>query len=147
MKERKAFHLRPARQDELEWVNQRYSEIGFQPSSADDFVLIAETTEGRAGLGRLVRIDEANGELGGIYVLPEFRGQHLAQAIVAYLVEQSPHARLFCIPFAHLSDFYQGFGFVRPDSSDEIPTPILRKVDWCRCSYPEAVDLLIRKAI
>ena len=144
MTEKNAFHLRPARLDELDWVNSRYAEIGFQPSSADDFVVIAETAEGRAGLGRLVRIDETQSELGGIYVFPEFRGKHLAQAIVAYLLEHSPHARLFCIPFAHLSGFYQGFGFVHPTASDEVPTAILRKVDWCRCSYPEAVDLLLR---
>ena len=139
-----ACHLRPARPEELEWVNQRYAEIGFQASSADDFVVIAETNAGRAGLGRLVRIDEANGELGGIYVLPQFRGTHLAQAIVAYLVEQSPYARLFCIPFAHLSAFYRRFGFQPLSANDEAPEVIRSKVCWCHSRYPEPVDLLVR---
>lgn len=131
---------------ELAWANECYGEIHFLPSSAQDFVAVAEIGDAKAGLGRLVPVDDTTGELGGIYVLPEFRGHGVAAAIVAYLLRHSPYRQLFCIPFAHLEGFYRGFGFRPVSAGDAVPAAIAEKADWCAKTYPTPVSLLLRVA-
>ena len=68
-------HIRNAYMEESPWINERYKEIGFVPSNiAHELVAIAEHQGSRAALGRLVPVNADCAELGGIYVLPEFRG-------------------------------------------------------------------------
>lgn len=129
---------------ELPWANARYAEIGFQPSTPADFIAVAEIDGERAGIGRLVPVDAETGELGGMYVLPGFRGHGVAAAIVGYLLKASPYRRLYCIPFAHLEHFYRGFGFVTPAAGDPLPAAVAGKTDWCRTTYPDPVSLLVR---
>lgn len=63
-------------QAELPWVNQHYEHIGFQPSSLDnEIIAIVMSQDDYAGVGRLVRLNEHEAELGGIYILDKFRGQ------------------------------------------------------------------------
>src|SRR6185436_13379017 len=67
--------LRTARAAEAEWINARYAEVRFMPSDlAHEVVVIAETGDEPAGLGRLVDIDERSCELGGMLVFERFRG-------------------------------------------------------------------------
>lgn len=131
---------------ELAWANERYDEIHFLPSKAADFVVVAEIEGRKVGLGRLVRIDDTSAELGGIYVLPAFRGGRIAQAIVAYLLQESPYRNLFCIPFAHLERFYLGFGFRRVPAETAVPRVVAEKVNWCTETYPASVCVLLRVA-
>lgn len=131
---------------ELAWANQRYEEIHFLPSRSGEFIVAAEVDGVKAGLGRLVPVDETTAELGGIYVLPEFRGRRLAGAIVSYLVQHSPYRRLFCIPFAHLEAFYRGFGFQPVAGDTAVPAVVADKLNWCAAEYPAAVCLLVRVA-
>lgn len=133
-------------ESELAWANQCYDEIHFLPSRSGDFIATAEVDNIKAGLGRLVPVDETAAELGGIYVLPEFRGRKLAAAIVSYLLQHSPYRRLFCIPFAHLEGFYRGFGFEPVSAGTAVPDVVAEKVNWCAAEYPAAVCLLLRKA-
>lgn len=138
--------VRPRSESELTWANERYAEIRFVPSSTQDLVAVAEISGARAGLGRLVPVDGATGELGGIYVLPEFRCRGVAEAIVAWLLRHSPYRQLFCIPFAQLEGFYRGFGFEPVPPGVAVPATVARKFDWCRQTYPETVSLLYREA-
>jgi len=56
-----------------------YDQVHFQKSDSDnEFILIAEVGGQRAGVGRLVKIDDANVELGGIYVFPAFQKRGVA---------------------------------------------------------------------
>lgn len=87
--------VRQLLETELAWANARYEEVQFLPSTAKDFLAVAEVGGEKVGLGRLVAVDDTTGELGGMYVLPAY----------------SPYQQLFCIPFAHLESFYAGFGF------------------------------------
>ena len=82
-------HIRDAYMEESPWINERYGEIGFVPSNiAHELVAIAEHQGSRAALGRLVPVNADCAELGGIYVLPEFRGLGISKEIVSYLLRQ-----------------------------------------------------------
>ena len=137
--------LRPLLPGELDWANARYADIGFMPSTADDLVIVAESDDTPVGLGRLVPVAPGVGELGGITVFPEFRGQGIASAIVADLLQRSPYPALYCVPFAHLEPFYGSFGFLPVADPATVPPEITSKVRWCRTTYPEGVGLLVRK--
>jgi len=53
------------------------------------------------GVGRLVQIDEDRIELGGIFILPKYRGLHLAGEIVAFLVQPAKKSHIqnvYCLP-------------------------------------------------
>lgn len=132
------------RPSELEWVNAQYREIRFKPSGPDDFVAIAEVGGCKAGMGRLVRIDQNTAELGGIYVLPAHRGQHLARNLISYLLGLSPYPSLYCIPFAHLAKFYRSFGFQEAKAGQRIPEAVESKFRWCTAQYSQPVALLVR---
>jgi GNAT superfamily N-acetyltransferase len=138
--------VRTLLKSELEWANQRYAEIHFLPSRPQDIIAVAEVDGVKAGLGRLVGADDSRGELGGIYVLPEFRGRKIAAAIVSFLLQHSPYRQLFCIPFNHLEAFYRGFGFHPVAADAAVPTAVTGKLDWCSREYPESVTLLLRVA-
>lgn len=138
--------VRALQDTELAWANDCYARVQFQPSGIDDFIAVAEVDGVKTGLGRLVRLDEATAELGGIYVLPAFRGRHLARRIVDFLLRESPYRRLYCIPFAHLIDFYRGFGFEPVAADAEIPCAVAEKLNWCSAQYRASVGLLLRVA-
>lgn len=138
--------VRTLLESELAWANERYGEIRFLPSQPRDFIAVAEIDGVKAGLGRLVPVDETSGELGGMYVLPEFRGRQVAGAIVAYLLQHSPYRQLFCIPFSHLEGFYRGFEFQPVSAGSAVPGAVAGKLDWCTQEYAAAVNLLVRVA-
>jgi len=137
-------NIRPLQPAELAWANACYTEVKFQASSPSDFIALAETEQGKAGLGRLVRIDAHCAELGGIYILPAYRGHGLARAIVDFLLQHSPYETLYCIPFTHLEPFYRGFGFVPLPQGAALPCAIAEKLNWCRQQYAPAISLLVR---
>ena len=140
------LRIRQASPAELAWANARYAEIDFAPSSEADFIAIAEVDGVKAGLGRMAPIDDGHAELGGMFVLPEYRGQSIAAGIVEFLLQRAARTTVFCIPFSHLEHFYRSFGFLPPDESVKIPSPIAEKFAWCKRTYATPVALLHRKA-
>jgi len=134
--------LRPA---ERAWANGCYAEVSFKPSGPQDFVAVAELEAQRVGLGRLVRVADAVAELGGIYVMPGYRGRQVARAVVSFLLARSPYPTLYCIPFAHLDAFYRSFGFAPPPDASHLPAAVADKVSWCATQYVEPVSVLVRR--
>lgn len=130
--------------EELDWANACYAEIGFLPSTAADFVAVAEWAGERAALGRIVPLSGAVGELGGMYVLPAYRGRKLAARVLDYLIANAATAELFCIPFAHLQGFYASHGFAPVPKGVQIPCAIAAKCQWCKASYDTPIGLLYR---
>ena len=127
-------------QAELPWVNQHYEHIGFQPSSLDnEIIAIVMSQDDYAGVGRLVRLNEHEAELGGIYILDKFRGQSLAHEVVSFLVEESKRLGLktvYCIPFEELRHFYKKFGFHEVDvNAPAVEPKISAKYHWCLERY------------
>ncbi|MBY0160864.1 GNAT family N-acetyltransferase [Paenibacillus lautus] len=132
---------------ELVWVNQQYERIGFQPSTLDhEVIAIVMSQDHFAGVGRLVKLNEHEAELGGIYILDKFRGQSLAHEVVSFLVEESKRLGLktvYCIPFEELQHFYKKFGFHEFDvSAPAVDSKILTKYHWCLETYDKNVLLL-----
>lgn len=125
-------------------VNEIYASINFKLSSERDFVVTASVDGKLAGIGRLVPVDGIHAELGGIYVLPEFRGKKVAEEIVRRLVSESSFPFLWCIPFEPLEKFYRKFGF-RSVNDETIPSAIQEKLDWCEGKYPDKAILLVRR--
>jgi len=140
-----AIFIRPARPDELDWVNQRYADIDFVPSERDHLIAIAEVDGKRAGLGRIVPIEEGIGELGGMLVFEQFQRMGLARRLVSSLVAQPGFHTLWCLPFAELEAMYVSLGF-KPGDAADAPEPVLSKHRWCNEHYPKPVLLLCRHA-
>ena len=141
--------VRQASPEEIDWINERYDEVGFIHSDlARECVAIAEVDGVRAGIGRLVRVDPATAELGGMFVLTEFRGQGVADVIVRFLMNQSGiYSTIYCLPFPHLSDFYQRFGFVPCHEPSSVPEEVRSKHAWCNTDahYPYPTLLFVLK--
>jgi N-acetylglutamate synthase-like GNAT family acetyltransferase len=142
----KQITLRPATAGDIPWINQQYREIGFVLSEFDtEFIVIANVGNRKAGIGRLVRIDDFNAELGGIYVLPDFRRMGVAEEVVGYLCDNNPFKQvtLWCLPFENLGGFYAKFGFTE-HREGPVPKAVRNKLDWCNTGgkYDQKVILL-----
>jgi len=135
---------RKAEKNEIGWINSQYENVGFAESNYDnEFIVITEVNYIKAGIGRLVKIDENNIELGGIYVLEQFRKIGIAENIVDTLCNKNPFKdkMIWCLPFENLKNFYSNFGFtVSLDSN--VPKEISRKHEWCNKVYDKKVLLL-----
>lgn len=137
--------VRRAKESEIDWINAKYMEVNFKVSNyKKECIVIAEIDNQKAGLGRLVRIDDKNVELGGIYVFENFRGFGIADKIVGFLCTENhfENTTVWCLPFEKLKGFYSKFGFV---ASELIPPKeIKEKHEWCNVEgrYSQPVLLL-----
>ncbi|WP_374192043.1 GNAT family N-acetyltransferase [Bacillus sp. XF8] len=132
--------------EDLEWINSQYKSVGFVPSDLKkDKVAIVTYNGENAGLGRLVCIDQNTMEMGGIYILPLYRGNKLAGELVSFLVQeakQSDASNVYCIPFEELAAFYKKYGFKEVNTDQETVHPtILNKYNWCLQEYDKNVLL------
>lgn len=136
---------------ELDWVNDLYRNIDFKPSKLEsDQVAIAEWDGERIGIGRLCRIEETIYELGGMHVFPSHRGKGIARQIVRFLLSSlDTHDQIFCLPFAHLRQFYssEGFEIVCGSELALVPLELREKYTWCNEVYPHEVLMMKHKAL
>ncbi len=142
------IQVRLAKKSEIGWINQRYDEVQFVHSNFDKETLaVAEWNEQKAGLGRLVTIDDNILELGGMYVFEEFRNKGVAREIVNFLLQCAlPSQTIFCIPFEHLTPFYKQFGFDPCANTEMVPRELFEKFRWCKETYNQATTLLVKFA-
>ena len=139
--------IRAVTEKELHWVNEQYQKIDFVPSTLENEIIAIVTYQDRfAGIGRMVYLNEEEAEIGGIYILDEFRGLSLAHELVAYLVEEAKSRVLkevYCLPFHELKHFYEKFGFTTFDvQNTAVNEKILKKFNWCLGNYQKEVLLL-----
>ncbi|WP_305452772.1 GNAT family N-acetyltransferase [Bacillus mycoides] len=140
------MNIRLATYNDLEWVNNHYESIGFVPSDLTrDTVAIITYNNEYAGVGRLVQIDEGTIEMGGIFILPKFRGLQLAGQLVSFLVQTAKKLQIlnvYCLPFEELENFYKKYGYTEVDTTKEVVHPIiLKKYNWCLENYDKHVLL------
>ena len=60
--------------------------------------------------------------MGGIFILPQFRGLQLAGELVSFLVEtmkKSQIQNVYCLPFEELENFYKKYGYTEVDTTTE----------------------------
>ncbi|HFK1762780.1 acetyltransferase [Bacillus wiedmannii] len=135
-----------ATSNNLEWINKQYDSIGFVRSDLNrEKVAIITYNNEYAGVGRLVQIDKDTIEMGGIFILPQFRGLQLAGELVSFLVETAKKLQVqhvYCLPFAKLEEFYKKYGYTEVDTTKEVVHPIiLKKYNWCLDHYDKHVLL------
>jgi GNAT superfamily N-acetyltransferase len=138
-----AITIRDLEDGERAWANALYQAIRFEVTPPDAVALVAEVNGERVGLGRLVPHAPDVLELGGIWTDEAVRGRGVARAMVNTLLARSERTgdRLWCIPFAHLSGFYQSFGFAL--SAPPWPPAIAAKVAHCvEEALPDVVVLV-----
>ena len=140
--------VKQAEKNELNWVNAKYSEVDFVKSNYEnEYIVIAKVGNENAGLGRLVKIDKNNIELGGIYVFPNFRGLGVAENIVRNLCDRNPFGGsvIWCLPFENLLNFYSKFGF-QNCKNIKAPEKVASKLNWCNSEsqYGKTVLLLCK---
>jgi len=140
----KNITTRKAEINEIEWINSQYKNVEFVESNFNnEYIVIAEVDNIKAGIGRLVVIDENNIELGGIYVFQEFRKIGVAGNIVDTLCNDNPFSEktIWCLPFENLKKFYSDFGFANSNIS-KAPKEVTKKYEWCKKVYDKKVLLL-----
>lgn len=144
---KRMLKVRIAKKTEIQWINHCYDEVDFIHSNFDkEIIAIGEIDGSRAGIGRLVKIDSDNFELGGMYVFESFRNCGVASAVVDFLLKNAPLSKtIYCIPFEHLLSFYKGFGFAARTNLDLVPKEVLEKYQLCKEKYSQATSLLILK--
>ncbi|KZS41941.1 hypothetical protein AWE51_00415 [Aquimarina aggregata] len=147
----KAITVKQAAKEDINWVNSQYNTINFVSSNFEnEFIIIAKVGNENAGIGRLVKIDPTNIELGGIYVLPDYRKLGVADAIVRELCNKKPFKQvaIWCLPFENLHDFYAKFGF-KKFQNKEVPDEIISKLNWCNSDnkYGKKVILLYKEVL
>ncbi|HDR8183873.1 TPA: GNAT family N-acetyltransferase [Bacillus thuringiensis] len=135
-----------ATSNDLKWINNQYESIGFVQSDLErDKVAIITYNNEYAGVGRLVQLDENTLEMGGIFILPQFRGLQLAGELVLFLVETAKKSQVenvYCLPFEELENFYKKYGFTEVDAAKVVVHPIiLEKYNWCLEHYDKHVLL------
>lgn len=143
--DRNGLNIRAAEKQEISWINDCYDQVQFMHSHFDsEIIAIAEFNGEKAGLGRLVEVDEKNFELGGMYVFESFRGKGIAKEIVNFLLTYvKPSQNVYCIPFEHLFQFYKQCGFGNCLNLESIPQIILDKYRWCQEKYTHPTALLV----
>ena len=60
--------------------------------------------------------------MGGILILPKFRGLQLAGELVSFLVETAKKLQVqhvYCLPFEELENFYKKYGYTEVDTTKE----------------------------
>lgn len=141
------LEIRNAEKSEISWINACYDEVEFVHSIYErEKIAVAEMDGQKAGLGRLVRLDSVNFELGGMFVFESFRGKGIATKIVKFLLSEIlPEHRVYCIPFEPLIPFYHQFGFMPCKELEPVPHEISTKYLWCKNKYPQPTSLLVLK--
>lgn len=143
------FKVRIAEKSEIDWINKCYDEVGFVHSIFEnEIIVVAEYNNQKAGIGRLVKVDSSSLELGGIYTLDAFRGKGIARKVIEFLLRQAGTSKnIYCIPFEHLANFYQEFGFKPCSPNVAIPKELQKKYEWCKTTYqcPTLLLKLINK--
>lgn len=132
---------------DLEWVNTQYQKIDFVPSSlGNEIIAIVTYKDEFAGVGRIVYLNDDEVEIGGIYILDEFRGLSLANELVGYLVavaKKKNFKAVYCLPFENLKNFYHKFGFKAFEyETSQVNDKVLTKYRWCLENYDKKVLLL-----
>jgi len=107
----------------MEWIKNCYDQVEFiHWHFENEIIAIAEFNGEKAGLGRLVKVDENNLELGEMYVFESFRGKGIAKETVNFLlIHVSPSQTVYCIPFEHLLHFYKQCGFTNCCNFESVP--------------------------
>ncbi len=123
------YTLRQATGTDAETIHSIISRMQLNPMSLDwrRFTLAIDKDGKVIGCGQVKPHGDGSFELASIGVLPEWRHQGVARAIIEQLLSQHPGA-LYLTCRAKLEPMYEKFGF-RTISRTEMP-PYFRRISW-----------------
>ena len=103
--------IREAGPEEVERVRAAYLAWGYGGgAAASDVILIAEREGELLGIVRRTR-EDGTVMLRGMQVAPNERGRGVGTRLLAAFVARLGAAECWCVPYAHLVDFYGRAGF------------------------------------
>lgn len=107
-----SFHLRPAESSDFPEIRALIHSVHINPLGLmwEHFILAVNPQDEMIGCGQVKTHRDGSKELASIAVVPEWRGQGVARAIIEKLIETHPGA-LFLTCRASLQSFYERFGF------------------------------------
>lgn len=108
-----AYEIRPARAADEHTIKSIVRAARISPFGLDwSRFLVARLTDGQAiiGVGQIKHHRDGSRELASVAVVPEYRRQGVASALIRALVEQEEQT-LFLTCRRELRSFYQRFGF------------------------------------
>ncbi len=116
-----AYTLRPARETEDAAIKSLIHFVGINPMGLDwrRFIVAVDAQDQIIATGQIKPHGRDIHELASIAVVPEYRGQGLARAIMEHLLQDSPRP-LYLTCVSSLEPLYQKFGFDSIDY-DEMP--------------------------
>ena len=106
------FTLRPATQADFPAIRRLIHEVGINPMALDwrRFTIAVDANDRLVGCGQVKPHKDGSRELASIAVLPEWRKQGVARAIILHLLETQPRP-LYLTCRGRLGPFYEKFGF------------------------------------
>ncbi len=122
-----AYRLRPAQVSDARRIRQIIHLVQINPLALDwrRFIMAVDEQDQVIGCGQVKPHRDGSRELASIAVLPEWRGQKIARAIIEHLLRENP-GPLYLTCRASLGGFYEKFGF-RTLQIDEMP-PYFRRL-------------------
>lgn len=115
------YTLRPARETEDATIKSLIHLVGINPMGLDwrRFIVAVDAQDQIIATGQIKPhgAKAAIHELASIAVVPEYRGQGLARAIMEHLLRESPRP-LYLTCVSSLEPFYQKFGFYSIEYDD-----------------------------
>lgn len=108
----KNYTLRPALESESAQIKDLIKLVGINPTGLDwKRFLVAVNQPGRViACGQIKPHGGGIRELASIAVLPEFRGQGIARAVIEMLLRENPKP-LYLMCISHNGAMYEKFGF------------------------------------
>jgi GNAT superfamily N-acetyltransferase len=113
------FRVRTGHPEELSRVRTTYAAWGYTAcAEPNDLVFLAERDGELIGLVRRTQEYDTL-MLRGMHVAPAAQGQGVGTRLLHVFVAELAGRECYCIPYAHLVDFYgrKGFEVVSPDDS------------------------------
>jgi len=115
------FTLRPAHENDAQSIKDLIHLVGINPMSLDwkRFVVAVNDHDEMIGCGQLKPHGQDVIELASIAVVPEYRQQGIARAVIELLLKEGPRP-LYLTCISTLGPLYEKFGF-RAIPHDEMP--------------------------
>jgi GNAT superfamily N-acetyltransferase len=126
-----SVEIRRAAADDLDRARRFYLGRGYGGGiRPEDTVLLAEQDGQLAGIVRLAR-EHGAVVLRGMQVDPAFQRRRIGTRLLAVIADELGERDCYCIPYAHLVEFYGQIGF-RPIEPDDAPAFLAERIEEYR---------------
>jgi len=130
---------------DVEAVQSFYQSVGLQiePSAGDTLLVARQVTEARIVGATWLDRSSNTCVLRKVHVSPEHHCQGIGRALVAAAIREAAGEECWCVPWSHLTSFYESAGFTVA-RVDLAPRHLRRRVeDYRRQSLD--VTLMVRR--